>query len=126
VFILSSPCNYTNMLRNNANRNCPQNHDGFRRCVWTFRVIICSKITKVHIFLTGETMLNLTDAFCPRKGGPDLRKQQCCLIATMITKAHKEKRRQATGHITAGSHVAPSPKQDDGYGTDRQYCLIKI
>ena len=70
-------------------------------------------------------MLNLTVAFCPRKGGPDLRKQQCCRIATMITK-EKAQRRQGTGHTTTGSHVALSPNQDDGYGTNRQYFLIKI
>jgi len=108
------------MLRNNANTNCLQTHEGFRRCVWTFRVIIYSKITKVHKFLTGENMLNLTVAFCPCKGGPDLCKQQCCRIATMITK-EKLQRRQGTGHTTTRSHVALSPKQDDGYGMDRQY-----
>ena len=128
VFILSSTCNYINMLCNNANTNCLYNHESFRRCVWTFRVIICSKITKVHIFLTEETMLNLTVAFCPRKRGPDLRKQQCCRIATMIAKTYNEKvqRRQGTGHTTTGSHVASSPKQDDGYRTNRQYFLMKV
>jgi len=128
VFILSSTCNYINMSCNNANTNCLQNHEGVRRCVWTFRVIICSKITKFNIFLTEETMLKLTAAFCPRKGRPDLRKQQCFRIATMITRAYNEKvqRRQGTGHTTVGSHVAPSPKQDDEYGTDRQYFLIEV
>lgn len=128
AFILSPTRNYINKLCNNANTNCLQNHEGFRHCAWTLRVIICRKIMKVHIFLTEETVLNLTVAFCPRKGGPGLRNQQCCRIATMITKAYNEKvqRRRGTGHTATGSHVAPSPRQDDGHGTDRQYFLIMV
>jgi len=88
-----------------------------------FELLFVAKLRKFKYFWLGRRCWISRLHFAPRKRGPDSRKQQCCRIATMMTKAHKEKvqRRQGAGHITTGSHVAPSAKQNKGYGTVRQY-----
>ena len=128
VFILSSTCNYVNMLRNNANRNYFHNHDGFRRCVWTFCVIICSKITEVHILLTGETMLNLTVAFCPAEGSPRFAQ------ATMLPVRHNDNKSslwKLTKKAEHGAHHhweprGPAPPARWWVWNGQAKCLIKL
>jgi hypothetical protein len=63
-----------------------------------FELLFVAKLRKFIYFRLGRRCQISRLYFAPRKGGPDLRKQQCCRIATMITKAHEE--RKKAGHGT--------------------------